>query len=134
MPQYLIKYVITFVVFMGIDLIWLGYIARKLYVNYLGDFLRTPPNWPVAFLFYGLFVLGLLIYAIEPATNAGDVKKAIAMGALFGFFTYMTYDLTNLATLKNWPATIVVIDIIWGTILGACVAGLSTFIYLLISK
>ena len=114
MNQYILKYIITFTFFIGIDLLWLGFIARTLYVKHLGSFLKTPPNWPVAFLFYGLFVLGLLIYAVQPAIAQGDYKKAILLGALFGFFTYMTYDLTNLATLKDWPSTIVIIDIIWG--------------------
>ena len=128
--HYLLKFFITFIVFMGIDLIWLGFIARKLYVSYLGPFLRTPPNWPAAFIFYILFIIGLIIYAIEPAIVAKDVKKALLSGALFGFFTYMTYDLTNLATLKNWPIAIVPIDIVWGVILSASVSSISCFIYL----
>ena len=128
--HYLLKFFITFIVFMGIDLIWLGFIARKLYVSYLGPFLRTPPNWPATFIFYILFIIGLIIYAIEPAIVAKDVKKALLSGALFGFFTYMTYDLTNLATLKNWPIAIVPIDIIWGVILSASVSSISCFIYL----
>ena len=88
--HYIIKFLITFIVFMGIDLLWLGFVARKLYVYYLGPFLRTPPNWPVAFLFYCLFIVGLIVYAIEPAIIAKDVKKALFSGAMFGFFTYMT--------------------------------------------
>ena len=128
--HYIIKFLITFIVFMGIDLLWLGFVARKLYVYYLGPFLRTPPNWPVAFLFYCLFIVGLIIYAIEPAIIAKDVKKALFSGAMFGFFTYMTYDLTNLATLKDWPIGVVPIDIIWGVILSASVASISTLIYL----
>ena len=115
---------------MGIDLIWLGFVARKLYVHYIGSFLRTPPNWPVAFLFYGLFICGLLYYAVEPAIAEKSIKKAAYAGAIFGFFTYMTYDLTNLATLKNWPYQIAIIDIIWGIVLSASVSLISTFIYL----
>ncbi len=128
--NYLLKFAITFIVFMGIDLIWLGFVARKLYVHYLGSFLRTPPNWPIAFIFYILFIIGLIVYAIEPAIIAKDLKKALYSGAMFGFFTYMTYDLTNLATIKDWPIAIVPIDIIWGITLSASVAWLSTFIYL----
>ena len=115
---------------MGIDLLWLGIIARKLYVHYMGHLLRTPPNWPVAFIFYGLFVVGLMIFAIQPAVDQKNVSHAFKMGALYGFFTYMTYDLTNWAVLKDWPAGIVGIDILWGTILSTLVAGISTMIIL----
>ena len=128
--HYLTKFFITMVVFMGIDLIWLGFVARKVYVHYLGPFLRTPPNWPAAFVFYTLFIIGLIIYAVEPAIIARSVKKAMFLGAMFGFFTYMTYDLTNLATLKDWPVGVVFIDIAWGIVLSASVASCSTLIYL----
>lgn len=118
------------VVFLGIDILWLGFIARKLYVHYMGHLLRTPPNWPVAFLFYALFVVGLMIFAIQPALDQKNIPHAFKMGALYGFFTYMTYDLTNWAVLKDWPAGIVGIDIFWGTILSALVAGISATIIL----
>ena len=124
------KFIISLIVFLGIDLIWLGFVARKLYVHYMGHLLRTPPNWPVAFLFYSLFVVGLLIFAINQAIEQKSIPHAFKMGALFGFFTYMTYDLTNWAVLKNWPAGIVWIDILWGTILSTLVAGISTFLIL----
>ena len=125
-----IKFLISFVIFLGIDLLWLGIIARKLYVHYMGHLLRTPPNWPVAFLFYGLFVIGIMIFAIEPAVREKSVIHAVKMGALYGFFTYMTYDLTNWAVLKDWPAGIVGIGILWGTVLAMSVAGISTAIIL----
>lgn len=118
------------VVFLGIDLLWLGIIARKLYVHYMGHLLRTPPNWPVAFLFYGLFVVGLMVFAIQPALDQKNIAQAFKLGALYGFFTYMTYDLTNWAVLNDWPAGIVWIDILWGTILSALVSGISTIIIL----
>ena len=126
----LFKFLISFIVFLGIDLLWLGIIARKLYVHYMGHLLRTPPHWPVAFLFYGLFVIGLMIFAILPAVEQKNVSYALKMGALYGFFTYMTYDLTNWAVLKDWPSGIVFIDILWGTILAMSVAGISTLIIL----
>ena len=126
----IIKFLISFIVFLGIDLLWLGVVARKLYVHYMGHLLRTPPNWPVAFLFYGLFVVGLMIFAIQPALDQRNTAHAFKMGALYGFFTYMTYDLTNWAVLKDWPAGIVGIDILWGTVLSTLVAGISTMIIL----
>ena len=81
-------------------------------------------------MFYILFIIGLLIFVIEPAILAKDPKKALIMGSLFGFFTYMTYELTNWAVIKNWPAAIVPIDILWGIVLSASVSYFSTVIYL----
>ncbi len=118
----LISYVLTFIVFLAIDMVWLGLIARNLYRKYLGDFLSDKVNWTAAFIFYLLFVIGISIFAIYPAVNKDSVTSAILMGALFGFFTYATYDLTNLATLKGWPLPIVFIDILWGAVLSATVA------------
>lgn len=118
----LISYVLTFIVFLAVDMLWLGLIARNLYRKYLGDFLSDKVNWTAAFIFYLLFVIGISIFAIYPAVNKDSVSNAILLGALFGFFTYATYDLTNLATLKGWPLPIVIIDILWGATLSAIVS------------
>ena len=118
----LISYLLTFVVFLVVDMLWLGIIAKNLYQKYLGDFLADNVNWTAAIIFYFIYVIGISIFAIYPAINKDSVFNAILMGALFGFFTYATYDLTNLATLKGWPLTIVFIDILWGTILSAIVS------------
>lgn len=118
----LISYLLTLVVFLMIDLLWLGIIAKNLYQKYLGEFLSDKVNWTAAFIFYFIYVAGISIFAIYPAVQKGSVFNAILMGALFGFFTYATYDLTNLATLKNWPLPIVFIDILWGVILSASVS------------
>ena len=118
----ILAYLLTAVVFFAIDLTWLGLIAKNLYRKYLGGFLSDTVNWTAAFIFYALFIVGIFIFSILPAVEKNSFPHAIIMGALFGFFTYATYDLTNLATLKNWPLTIVYIDIIWGTILTGLVA------------
>ena len=118
----LISYIITFVVFLMVDMLWLGVIAKNIYQKYLGGFLLDNVNWTAAIIFYFIFVVGISIFAIYPAVNKDSVFNAILMGALFGFFTYATYDLTNLATLKGWPLTIVFIDILWGTTLSAIVS------------
>ena len=118
----LISYLLTFVVFLMVDMLWLGIIAKNLYQKYLGDFLADDVNWTAAIIFYFIYVIGISIFAIYPAINKDSVFNAILMGALFGFFTYATYDLTNLATLKGWPLTIVFIDILWGTTLSAIVS------------
>lgn len=117
-----ISYLLTFIVFLMIDMLWLGVIAKNIYRKYLGNLLADRVNWTAAFIFYFIYVLGISIFAIYPSVNEGSAYNAILMGALFGFFTYATYDLTNLATLKGWPLPIVIIDIIWGSVLSAAVS------------
>lgn len=117
-----ISYLLTFIVFLMIDMLWLGVIAKNIYRKYLGNLLADRVNWTAAFIFYFIYVVGISIFAIYPSVNEGSVYNAILMGALFGFFTYATYDLTNLATLKGWPLPIVIIDIIWGSVLSAAVS------------
>ena len=116
------SYLLTFLVFLIVDMLWLGVIAKGIYQKYLGGFLSDNVNWTAAFIFYFIFVLGISIFAIYPSVDKNSVNNAILMGALFGFFTYATYDLTNLATLKGWPLSIVFIDIIWGSVLSAFVS------------
>lgn len=118
----LLAYLLTAVVFFAIDLTWLGWVAKDLYRKHLGGFLSDQLNWTAAFIFYALFIVGIFIFAILPASEKNSLQHAVIYGALFGFFTYATYDLTNLATLKNWPLPIVFIDIIWGSILTGTVA------------
>ena len=118
----LLAYLFTAIVFFAIDLTWLGWIAKDLYRKHLGGFLSDQVNWTAAFIFYALFIVGIFIFAILPAAEKNSLGHAIIYGALFGFFTYATYDLTNLATLKSWPIKIVFIDILWGSILTGSVA------------
>jgi uncharacterized membrane protein len=118
----LISYLLTTLVFFAIDMAWLGFIAKDLYRKWLGSFLRDNINWTAAITFYLLFIIGIFYFSILPAVEKNSVAKAIISGALFGFFAYATYDLTNLATLKNWPLPIVFIDIIWGAVLTGLVS------------
>lgn len=118
----IINYLLTTVVFLVIDMAWLGLIAKNLYQKYLGDFLSDKVNWTAAFIFYLLYVVGISVFAIYPSVNQNSAMNAILMGGLFGFFAYATYDLTNLATLKGWPLPIVFIDIAWGVVLTAMVS------------
>ena len=124
MPFYklIISYLLTTLVFFAVDMTWLGFIAKGLYKKYLGGFLSDTVNWPAAIIFYLLFIIGIFYFAILPAVEKNSLAKAIISGALFGFFTYATYDLTNLATLKDWPLPIVFIDIIWGAVLTGIVS------------
>ena len=114
-----IGYVITLVTFVAIDLIWLGIMAPRFYKPTLGDIGLASVNLPPAIAFYLLYPLGLVIFAVEPALRSGTAGTALLYGALFGFFTYATYDLTSQATLRNWTSSLSVVDIAWGTMLGA---------------
>ena len=122
---YLKLYALTVPVFFLVDLIWLGVVAKGFYQKHLNYILSPQVNWPAAILFYLLYIAGILIFAVVPAVNRDSWIHAMLYGALFGFFTYMTYELTNLALLKDWPLNIVVIDIIWGIVLCTAVATLS---------
>ena len=122
LQKLIFSYLLTTVVFFVVDMTWLGIIAKGLYKKYLGGFLSDNVNWPAAIIFYLLFIIGIFYFAILPAVEKNSLAKAIVAGALFGFFTYATYDLTNLATLKGWPLPIVFIDIIWGSLLTGIVS------------
>ena len=125
---YLKLYALTVPVFFIIDLLWLGVVAKGLYQRHLGYILSPQVKWPAAIIFYLLYIGGILIFAVVPAVTKDSWQHAMLYGALFGFFTYMTYELTNLALIKDWPLNIVVIDIIWGVVLCTAVAALSFII------
>ena len=126
--EIVLTYFLTCLAFFLVDMIWLGLVARGFYRSQLGHLLLDKPNWAAAIIFYLLFVVGILIFAVLPAVDDGEVQKAIVFGALFGFFTYATYDLTNYSTLKDWPLIIVVVDIVWGIVLSTTVATAGYFI------
>ena len=121
-------YVLTVPVFFAIDIVWLGVIARGFYRRHLGFILSPDVNWVAAVTFYLIYIAGIIFFAVRPALASGRLSEAALIGGLFGFFTYATYDLTNMATIKDWPLKIVVVDILWGTCLCALVAGLSFLI------
>ena len=125
---YLKLYALTVPVFFIIDLIWLGVVAKGFYQKNLNALLSPKVNWPAAIIFYLIFIGGILIFAVIPAVAKDSWQHAVLWGALFGFFTYMTYEFTNLALLKNWPVKIVFVDILWGVVLCTAVATISFFI------
>jgi uncharacterized membrane protein len=122
---YLKLYLSTVVAFFAIDMLWLGLVARNMYSKYLGFLLSPKPNWIAAIVFYLLFILGLIVFAVIPGLKAESLKTALLLAALFGLVTYATYDLTNLATLKNWPLGITIIDMVWGVVLSCIVTWIS---------
>lgn len=115
-------------VFFAIDMVWLGGVAKKFYGRQLAGKLRKPPNWIAAVIFYLIFVIGLVVFVVVPAVDAASWGRALGYGAFFGLVTYATYDLTNLATLEDWPLTMTLVDLVWGTVLAAAVSGITYWI------
>jgi uncharacterized membrane protein len=119
-------YMIALPVFLSIDMVWLVVIARGFYKRQLGELLAARPNWPAAVVFYLLYVLGIVVFAVHPAD---DGWQALGLGALLGLVAYATYDLTNLATLRVWPVKLVAVDLAWGATLSGIVAVTAYLIY-----
>lgn len=122
MAGFATSYVAALISFVAIDFVWLGFVARQFYVSQLGTLMRDQPNFSVAGLFYLLYPVGLVVLAVQPALRQGSGLSAVGLGALFGLVAYATYDLSNLATLRGWPVSVVVVDILWGAIVSAVVA------------
>jgi uncharacterized membrane protein len=126
--QFIKVYALTLVVFFLVDILWLGVLSKKLYKEYLGHLMAPEVNWPAAITFYMIFIAGLVFFVIIPAMEKGSLMYAIVVGAFFGLITYGTYDLTNQATLKDWPVLITVIDLAWGSFLNAATSGITYYI------
>ncbi len=120
--KWLASYLLTSLVFFAIDMVWLGVLAKNLYRKHLFGLLADQVNWSAAIIFYLLFIVGIFVFVILPAVEKNSLFTAVWLGAFFGIVTYATYDLTNLATLKNWPLPIVFIDIAWGAVLTSLVS------------
>lgn len=116
------SYLLTTLVFFAIDIAWIGGFAKKFYWGNMGSLLKDDINWAAALIFYMLYIVGIFVFAIMPAVKSDSVQDAIIYGALFGFFCYATYDLTNLATMKGFPLKVAIVDMIWGVILTGSVA------------
>lgn len=112
--NYIYLYLLTTLIFFTIDFLWLKFSATN-YSKKIGYLMAPKPKLFPALLFYLIFVVGVIIFAVLPGYESQNIWKTIMLGALFGMLSYSTYDLTNLATLKNWPVSITIIDIIWGT-------------------
>ena len=117
MGRYICAYFATGIAFALIDSVWLRTMSERLYRVEIGELLADKFRIGPAIIFYLLYILGMMIFAVGPALQNGNWKTALCYGAAFGFFTYMTYDLTNFATLKVWSLKVTVLDIIWGSVL-----------------
>jgi len=126
----LVRYLVTTGVFLLIDIVWLALIAPKLYKANIGHLMADKPNLPAAGVFYLLYIAALLFFVIDPALVKGSAWQAVWTGAFLGLVMYATYDLTNLATLKDWPLKITAIDLAWGTFITAATSGIVTRIFL----
>jgi len=129
--MYIKHFFITASIFFAVDIFWLVFVAKGLYKNYLGHLMADQVFIGAAGLFYCLYIVGLIYFVIEPGLEKDSLKYVLYRGMFFGLITYATYDLTNLATLKNWPITITIIDIVWGTSLCGLVSAIS---YLILKK
>lgn len=121
-------YAVTLILFLAADMAWLSTMTGRFYRPILGDLLLAKPNLAPAAAFYLLYPAGLMLFVVLPALRGGGAAHAAVWGALFGLFTYGTYDLTNQATLRNWSTTLTVVDVAWGTLLGAGAAAGATWI------
>src|SRR5271166_6128249 len=128
MLTYATGYLVALVTFVAADMVWLGTMAPRFYRPTLGDIAISGVNLPPAILFYAIYPVGVLIFAISPALRSGSLLSAAVYGALFGFFTYATYDLTNHATLRNWALQLTLVDVAWGTILAAITSAVTFWV------
>ena len=119
MTKYLVAYAALAVVMVALDLLWLGVIAKPWYQQGIGHLMMEKPNILAALLFYAVYAAGLMVFAVAPDGSTAGWGRTALRGAMFGFFAYATYDLTNLATLRNWPVGIAAMDIAWGTLVSA---------------
>jgi uncharacterized membrane protein len=115
-------FLIALPVFFAIDMVWLAVVAKNFYQQQIGFLMKPDINWMAAVIFYMLFITGLIIFVITPAMVKQSWVHALLYGALFGLVTYATYDLTNLATVKDWPFLVTVVDLFWGSVLAASVS------------
>ena len=121
-------YLIALPVFLGIDMIWLTLVAKNFYAKQIGYLMAKNPNLFAAFIFYLIFIAGLIFFVITPALDKKMWTHALLAGVFFGLVTYATYDLTNLATIKDWPLVVTIVDLLWGVVLTGSVAAISYYL------
>ena len=130
MITFLKLYALSFASLLAIDALWLTKIAPKLYKSNLGHLMADSPNLVAAGLFYLVYIVGVVVFVVQPAYDRESLGYALTRGALFGLVAYSTFDLTGMAVFKDWPAKITIIDLVWGTVLTALVSLLATYLAL----
>lgn len=122
MSKYIATYAATALLMLALDLLWIGVLAKALYQNGIGHLMAAEPRLGVAAMFYALYVLGLVLFVVAPRGTSDSWPSTLVHGALFGLFAYATYDLTNLATLKDWPVGLSLLDMGWGALVSCAAA------------
>jgi len=128
MKHYLVLYGLSLVIIGLLDFLWLGWLAKSFYAENLASILAPDVKIFPAAVFYLVYPIGLVIFAMAPSAESGDWARAALMGGLFGFFAYMTYDMTNWATLKGFPPIVALVDLAWGTTCGVITSGAAVFL------
>ena len=126
--EFIKLYLLSFGSLLVIDSVWLTKVAPKFYKSNIGHLMAENPNLLSAGLFYLIYIVGVVVFVVQPAVDAKSLSYAVSRGALFGLVAYSTFDLTSMAVFKNWPVKVTVVDMVWGTILTTLVAVLATFI------
>jgi uncharacterized membrane protein len=126
--KYIQAYGIALVIFLILDAVWLGLVARSFYVSRMGELMADPVRWGVAAVFYALYVVGIVWFAISPGLAQGSWQVAALNGGLLGFFAYLTYNATALSVIRGFDSTLATVDTLWGTVMGALTAGAATLI------
>ena len=122
MIYYLKLYLASLVVFFAVDMVWLGLVASSFYKKHLGYLMSPSVNWLAAIIFYLLFIVGILVFVVLPGIKENSLPNTILRAVLFGLITYATYDLTNLATIKDWPLIVTLVDLGWGMVLSTIIS------------
>lgn len=128
MTLFIKECLVAIVTFLLIDMVWLVLIARSLYQKELGFIMSPTVNWGAALVFYAIYICGLVFFVVQPAMAQQSIQYAILAGAFFGLVCYATYDLTNLATLKDWPILITGIDLVWGASVSALTSAVTVWV------
>lgn len=129
MKDILYTYFLSLPVIFAFDMLWLGVFAKDYYAKMMSPLVQIQFNWFAVPIFYLLYIVGVFIFAVYPGVMEHNLQKTVLMAALFGFFCYMTYDITNLAVLKSWPLQLVIVDMVWGTVLSTFTAFVAYTIY-----
>ena len=129
MGNYIYAFLVSIGVMTVLDAAWLGLVAPAFYKKHIGFLLADNPNWTAALIFYIIFVLGVTVFVVYPGWDLDKSLMTIGLlGALFGLVTYATYDLTNQATIKDWPIIVTAVDMVWGAVLTSAVSVVSVLI------
>ena len=119
----IILFFVTLPLLLVIDILWIGVVANKFYREQLGVLFAPSVNWPAAILFYAIYAAAIVFFVLMPALARQSLLYAVLVGAFLGLVAYATYDLTNLAVIKDWPLVMSIADIAWGAFMTAMVSG-----------